>query len=107
MTVLLSVAVAPYPPGTQSFPFTVPNGSVEVTATMTRVGWPAGVVANVAVVWADGSRADLSFEGGLDLNRKGVAISAVGVGIPLGVTQGNVTAQMLQPITTAIVIASA
>lgn len=111
MAVLLNLASTAYGVGPVGpFPVTVSANVVTLLAQLSRPlgAWPGGVVATVNISWSDGTGCQVSLEGG-DLTRHGspVLTSDLLVSKRLGVTQGTVSVNVLQALTTAVTVTSA
>ena len=96
-TNLLTVPEAPYLVQTVHVPFVgVPAGTKLLIATLTRVGWPAGLVMRATITWSDGEKVIATFNGGSSAPAK------AGIGVPTGLTSGTIDVDVLQALTTAI-----
>lgn len=107
MATLKSVASKAYAVNTYTIPFTIPAGMAGLRFTFTRESWPAGLVASAEIDWSDGSKVSSSFSGGAVV-MGGVAItkSFFEVPKPAGVTSGTAVVQVLQGLTTSILVES-
>jgi len=106
MTTLLSLAQTAYGVGSNAYAVTVPAALTQLSVSLTRVSWPAGAVATMAVVWSDGSGSTCAFQGGTVLNKQGAAAATADVAVSkqAGTTQGVVTVNVLQALTTALTV---
>lgn len=111
MTVVATLPERSYTPRTLSPPtFNVPASTREVRFSFSRVGWPAGKVAEAEILGPDGSSfGRVGFDGGNTLARDGTATSAYGLGdrngsyfLPVGTYTPSVV--IFQTITTAVTI---
>ena len=95
---LLSRQQRAYAPQTVTLPFSVPQGTVGVLVTATRVSWPTGLVARLKVTWLDGDISYGDFEGG------GNTAAKCACGVPPGLTEGTVDIVVYQDCTTAVTV---
>lgn len=115
MTIVLSIAQAVVTPRTITRTFSVPAGTLQLKATLTRVGWPAGDVGSMAITMPDGSAGpQATFAGGVALARDGTAATeswfmlaifdASQKPVPLPVGSYGITVVVQQTVTTAVTV---
>lgn len=100
MPVLANVASRAYAPQIVTIPFNLTGKPALVRITLTRLNWPASLVAKVGVVWDNGNTSFAWLYGGA----AGTVVQSMGV--PDGVSRGSAQIEVVQNFITPVLVES-
>lgn len=111
MTVLVSQNSRNYNPQVETVPFGVDAAATELKLMLTHPDWPEGECIRIDVSWPGGQTGQFSTGGGLVRDKQGNPIGGTAVltwscAKPAGATEGVANIEVVQQLTTAVLVES-